>query len=52
MCDVSVVEDTDANVEQWSLGNIPVEVCVVLNLSQFSSSSSFIVKFQRSSLGC
>jgi hypothetical protein len=36
MCDVPVVEDTDASVEQWSLGNIPVEVCVTLNLSQFS----------------
>jgi hypothetical protein len=52
MCDVSVVEDTDASVEQWSLGNIPVEVCVILNLSQFLVktipilSSLFIICFQ------
>jgi hypothetical protein len=52
MCDISVVEDTDASVEQWSLGNIPVEVCVILNLSQFLVqttlilSSLFIICFQ------
>jgi len=43
MCDVSVVEDTDGSVEQWSLGNIPVEVCVILNLSQFSVKTILIV---------
>jgi hypothetical protein len=43
MCDVSVVEDTDASVEQWSLGNIPVEVCVNLNLSQFSVKTILIL---------
>lgn len=43
MCDVSVVEDTDASVEQWSLGNIPVEVCVILNLSQFSVKTILIL---------
>jgi len=43
MCDVSVVEDTDASVEQWSLGNIPVEVCVILNLSQFSVRTTLIL---------
>jgi hypothetical protein len=44
MCDVSVVEDTDASVERWSLGNIPVEVCVILNLSQFSVKTIPIVR--------
>jgi len=43
MCDVSVVEDTDASVEQWSLGNIPVEVCFILNLSQFSVKTILIL---------
>jgi hypothetical protein len=36
MCDASVDEDTDTSVEQWSLGNIPVEVCGPLNLILFS----------------
>jgi len=44
MCDVSVVKDTDASVEQWSLGNIPVEVCVILNLSQFSVKTILILR--------
>jgi hypothetical protein len=39
MCDVSVV-DTDASDEQWSLGNIPVEVCAILNLIVFSQNHS------------
>jgi len=43
MCDVSVVEDTDASGEQWSLGNIPIEVCVILNLSQFSVKTIMIL---------
>jgi hypothetical protein len=36
MCDVSVVEDTDVGVEHWTLGNIPVEVSVILVMSHFS----------------
>jgi hypothetical protein len=31
MCDVSTVEHVDTSVEQWCLGNIPVEVCDLLN---------------------
>jgi hypothetical protein len=32
MCDVSADEHSDISVEQWSLGNIPIEVCHLLNL--------------------
>jgi hypothetical protein len=31
MCDVSTVEHIDTSAEQWSLGNVPVEVCDLLN---------------------
>jgi hypothetical protein len=32
MCDISAIEHSDASVEQWSLGNVPIEVCDLLNL--------------------
>lgn len=45
MCDASVVEDTGTNSEQWSLGNIPVEVCGPLNYILFSIRTGACLKY-------